>query len=56
MKIESELLKHKDEKNTITLKIVTNSQSELNSNIFDNIFIKELKLNNQIIYVSNYER
>ncbi|WP_195600098.1 sensor histidine kinase [Longibaculum muris] len=53
MKIESELLKHKDEKNTITLKIVTNSQSELNSNIFDNIFIKELKLNNQIIYVSN---
>lgn len=53
MKIESELLKHKDEKNTIALKIVTNSQSELNSNIFDNIFIKELKLNNQIIYVSN---
>ena len=53
MKIESELLKHKDEKNTITLKIVTNSQSELNSNIFYNIFIKELKLNNQIIYVSN---
>lgn len=53
MKIESELLKHKDEKNTITLKIVTNSQGELNSNIFDNIFIKELKLNNQIIYVSN---
>ncbi|WP_270526233.1 sensor histidine kinase [Longibaculum muris] len=53
MKIESELLKHKDEKNTIPLKIVTNSQSELNSNIFDNIFIKELKLNNQIIYVSN---
>lgn len=53
MKIESELLKHKDEKNTITLKIVTNSQSELNSNRFDNIFIKELKLNNQIIYVSN---
>lgn len=53
MKIESELSKHKDEKNTITLKIVTNSQSELNSNIFDNIFIKELKLNNQIIYVSN---
>lgn len=53
MKIESELLKHKDEKNTITLKIVKNSQSELNSNIFDNIFIKELKLNNQIIYVSN---
>ena len=32
---------------------MTNSQSELNSNIFDNIFIKELKLNNQIIYVSN---
>lgn len=53
MKIESELLKHKDEKNTITLKIVINNQSEVDNNIFDNIFVKELKLNNQIIYVSN---